>query len=183
MLASSRARDRARDRFHQWLFRSPPSRPCRLPPRRAPLSTALSSAQQRYLGRPPQGRANRPVQQETARAAVLALRGSASSSSSSEGTPVVMIAALRPDVLVKGADYCLVGGGRRRSRAMLWRRGRPRRSHCRPQHNGDDEEGRQAIASKAAPFSPSGSPGGAASYVGCGHTSARGWSYSVTARS
>jgi hypothetical protein len=48
-------------------------------PWRAPLSTALSSAQQRYLGRPPQERANWPVQQETARAAVLASRGSASS--------------------------------------------------------------------------------------------------------
>src|SRR5467141_3308646 len=93
-------------------------------PWRAPLSTALSSAQQRYLGRPPEGRANRPVQQETARAAALASRGSALSSSSSEGTPVVLIDALRPDVLVKGADYCLVRGGGHRSRAMLWRRGR-----------------------------------------------------------
>jgi D-beta-D-heptose 7-phosphate kinase/D-beta-D-heptose 1-phosphate adenosyltransferase len=50
--------------------------------------------------------ANRPVQQETARAAVLASLSSVDLVVVfPEDTPVALIEAIRPDVLVKGADY------------------------------------------------------------------------------
>jgi len=50
--------------------------------------------------------ANRPVQPETARAAVLASLASVDLVVSfAEDTPLTVIEAIRPDVLVKGADY------------------------------------------------------------------------------
>lgn len=52
--------------------------------------------------------ANRPVQQEAARAAVLASLADVDLVTIfEEDTPETLIAALRPDVLVKGADYTL----------------------------------------------------------------------------
>jgi bifunctional ADP-heptose synthase (sugar kinase/adenylyltransferase) len=79
------------------------------------------------------------MQQETARAAVLASVGSVDLVVVfAEVTPVALIEAIRPDVLAMSADY-RVEEVRRRFRPILWRHGRPRRSHCRPQHNGDDQ--------------------------------------------
>ena len=103
------------DRLHQRLLRHPAPGPRRLIcPGARPVRPAGRRAQQRRLGAPPEGPA-RPVNDQQTRALVLAaLAGVDAVVLFDEDTPIELIRALRPDVLIKGADYRRRGRRRRR---------------------------------------------------------------------
>ena len=81
----------------------------------------------------------RPLQNETARATVMASLAPVDLVVLfDEDTPLELIQALRPDVLVKGADYTHRSGGGRRPGAGLGRDRAAGRAAAGPQHDGHD---------------------------------------------
>jgi len=93
--------------IHQRRIRHPASRPCHLPragacPRREPRGRS----QQRRLGAAPGQGEDRPINQLEDRAAVLAALQAVDLVTWFDGdTPLALILACRPDVLVKGGDW------------------------------------------------------------------------------
>ena len=105
---------RAHHRLHQRLLRSLAPRPhLAAETGSRGLRPLDRRAQQRRLGQAPQGD-SRPIQGEAARSTVLASVASVDQVVVfGEDTPLRLIEALKPDVLVKGADYSreqVVGG-------------------------------------------------------------------------
>ena len=114
-------RPRACRRLHQWLLRHIARRTCRAA-QRLPCAVrpARARPQQRCLRATAQGRG--ASWSTTSATAPPCLRVAAVDAVVvfSEDTPLALIEALRPDILVKGADYDRTGR-RRRRRAGLWR--------------------------------------------------------------
>ena len=144
------------DRLHQWLFRYPASRPRQGADRGARrLRSPDRRPEQRCLGKRLKGE-GRPVQNERARAEVLAaLEAVDLVAIFEEDTPLKLIEQIKPSVLVKGGDYTREQVVGHEIVEAAWRRGDAGRDPGGLQHDlaGRSRARRQGDDALAAPAS------------------------------